>query len=475
MSALQTTSRNVIALTLGLLGTICASAEYAVADDEPEWRFGTARANITPSEPIWMAGYASRNRPADGKLTDLWAKALVVEAQDGSRAVLITMDIIGIDRGWSDALTNRIGDECGFERKEIAINTSHTHTGPVIALNLRPMHYELLTEQQQAEILEYSLELQDHVVSIVSSASKSMQPGHLSWQNGRADFAVNRRNNRPESDVPLRRVQNSLEGPVDHDVPVLAVHDAERKLRAVVFGYACHATVLSFFKWSGDYPGFAQIELEQQFPDCQAMFWAGCGGDQNPLPRRSVELAEHYGKKLANAVESVLLTTKMSPLDASIETNYHEFDLPFDTLPTREKIEADAESDNVYRRARAKMQLNELSEGRALPATYSYPIQQWKIGGEIDWLFLGGEVCVEYAARLKSSRMQTATWVSGYSNDVMAYIPSRKVWLEGGYEGADAMVYYGLPTRWSENVEQNIISEFQKAFPLEPNQATEPR
>jgi hypothetical protein len=49
--------------------------------------------------------------------------------------------------------------------------------------------------------------------------------------------------------------------------------------------------------------------------------------------------------------------------------------------------------------------------------------------------------------------------VAGYSNDVMAYIPSRRVLLEGGYEGESAMIYYGLPTKWSAEVEEHIIRE----------------
>src|SRR5207248_5583803 len=94
--------------------------------------------------------------------------------------------------------------------------------------------------------------------------------------------------------------------PADHDVPVLAAHDAKGKLKGVIFGYACHATVLSYQKWCGDYPGFAAMELEKAHPGAVAMFVAGCGADQNPLPRRSVALAQGYGKQLADAVEAVL-------------------------------------------------------------------------------------------------------------------------------------------------------------------------
>ena len=61
---------------------------------------------------------------------------------------------------------------------------------------------------------------------------------------------------------------------------------AESKLKAALFGYACHCTVLSFRQWLGDYAGFAHMELDKRHPGCVALFWAGCRCDQNPLPRR---------------------------------------------------------------------------------------------------------------------------------------------------------------------------------------------
>jgi hypothetical protein len=64
---------------------------------------------------------------------------------------------------------------------------------------------------------------------------------------------------------------------------------------------------------------------------------------------------------------------------------------------------------------------------------------------------------VDYALRLKEELSGGATWVAGYSNDVMAYIPSKRVLTEGGYEGGGAMVYYGLPTAWAPQVEETIV------------------
>jgi hypothetical protein len=39
----------------------------------------------------------------------------------------------------------------------------------------------------------------------------------------------------------------------------------------------------------------------------------------------------------------------------------------------------------------------------------------------------------------------------------MAYIPSKRVLDEGGYEGGGAMVYYGLPSPWADDVEERIV------------------
>jgi hypothetical protein len=48
-------------------------------------------------------------------------------------------------------------------------------------------------------------------------------------------------------------------------------------------------------------------------------------------------------------------------------------------------------------------------------------------------------------------------WVAGYSNDVVTYIPSRRVWDEGGYEGGNAMKHNHFPARWHPEVEEVIV------------------
>ncbi|MEX2025871.1 MAG: hypothetical protein WEH44_01200, partial [Pirellulaceae bacterium] len=132
---------------------------------------------------------------------------------------------------------------------------------------------------------------------------------------------------------------------------------------------------------------------------------------------------------------------------------------PLGTLPTRDQLAADARSTDKFVASRAGALLADVDGGKPLAQTYPYPVQTWKVGPDVTWIFLGGEVVIDFALRLKSEFGGTRTWVAGYSNDVMAYIPSRRVLIEGGYEGGGAMVYYGLPTVWAPQIEEVIVAE----------------
>ncbi len=435
---------------LTFTAALLISTAHACADDV--WKAGVAKTVITPSQRMWMSGYASRDRSAEGTLHDLWAKALVIEDADANRAVLVTLDLVGISGELSSTIRDRIQDRYGLTRSQIALATSHTHSGPIVGGLTRFIYF--LDDDQNRLVDEYARFLSDRIVAVVGEALTDIAPATLQHGMGSATFAVNRRNNR-EADVPQLRKDNKLEGPFDHELPVLTVR-RDGELHAIVFGYACHSTVLSSYQWSGDWPGFAQIEIEQRHPGVTAMFWAGCGADQNPLPRRTVELAEDYGKQTATAVDKVL-AGEMHTVKGGLTTKYKEIELAFDTLPTRDQLLEDIESKNRYEVARARLLLERLDRGNSLPSTHPYPLQMWSIGDDIRFVILGGEVVVDYSLRIKAEISNKTVWVASYANDVLAYIPSRRVLLEGGYEGATSMVYFGHPTIWAQDVEERIM------------------
>ena len=74
----------------------------------------------------------------------------------------------------------------------------------------------------------------------------------------------------------------------------------------------------------------------------------------------------------------------------------------------------------------------------------------------------GAETVVDYAIRHKHE-FGPGTWVCGYVDDMIAYIPSRRVWEEGGYEGGANLYEYGRPAlRWAGDVEDRISTSVQK-------------
>lgn len=73
------------------------------------------------------------------------------------------------------------------------------------------------------------------------------------------------------------------------------------------------------------------------------------------------------------------------------------------------------------------------------------------------------ETVVDYALKFKKE-YGAGTWVCGYADDMISYIPSRRVWEEGGYEGGSNLFEYGRPAfRWSGDIEDHIDASVSNA------------
>ncbi len=433
----------------------CAMAS---ADNNTPWKAGVARAVITPEKSVWLAGYGSKRAP-DGKLHELWMKALALEDDKGNRAVLITSDFQGVPRSMSDRVFAQLKEKYRLERQHVMFTFSHNHCGPRLGDDL--IDYYPVEAEQEALVAEYTDAMVTKTVALVGDALANLAPAKLQQGEGRCTFAVNRRNNR-EADVPnLIAEGKPLVGPVDHTVPVLTVTRPDGKLTAILFGYACHPTTLSFLTWCGDYPGFAQKELEEKYPGATAMFVNTCGGDQNPLPRRKVELCEKYGHMLAVGVEETL-QTPLKPISGGLKTSFALVDLPYQHVMTREELQALSTDSNGIKARWSTRMLKKLDNGHQFEAAYPYPLHAWRLGNEMLVIGMGAETVVDYALRFKTE-FGPGTWVCGYADDMISYIPSRRVWDEGGYEGGSNLYEYGRPAlRWADDIETRIAAGVQR-------------
>ena len=210
-----------------LVATLIILLSTGLRAAESTWKAGTAKAIITPQQPMWMAGYASRTRPADGTLHELYVRVLALEDAEGKRAVVVSNDLLGISRSVSENVTKALRENFGLSPDQVMLNASHTHSGPV----LRSALYDAypLDQEQINRIEAYSTRLEGTIVRTVGEALARMTPVQVSRGEGMTDFAVNRRNNR-EPDVPELKKRHALRGPTDHSVPVLAVRGLDGKL-----------------------------------------------------------------------------------------------------------------------------------------------------------------------------------------------------------------------------------------------------
>jgi neutral ceramidase len=416
-------------------------------------RAGAGRADVTPDGPIWMSGYAARTHSSDGAATRLWAKALAIESGPGHRIVIVGVDVVGIPGDIAPEVARRTG----LRREQLLINASHTHTGPIVWGNLP--NIAVVPPEEQEKLKAWRPKFVDGIVSAVTAALHDLAPATLAYGEGSADFAVNRRQPTPQG---IKGGVNP-EGPVDHSVPVIKVLGSDGKLRAVLFAYACHNTTLTaeIYQLSGDYAGFAAAELERRHPGATAVFLELCGADQNPNPRGTVELGKKHGETLAAEVDRVLAAPG-KPLAGPVRTSFRLIPLQF-APRTRADLEAELHDPLPAKTRRAAMMLKALDAGRKID-TIEYPVEAICFGRSLTLIALGGEVVVDYDLRIKREHPGEPIVVAGYSNDVMSYIPSRRVLREGGYEANDSMIYYGQPGPYAEDVEERIVTAVNRAL-----------
>ena len=401
------------------------AAPKSVAPHVPaNWKAGSATMKVTPQKMLWMAGYAARKKPAEGKVQELFAKALALEDEQGGKLVFVTLDLIGVPQLLRREVAARAEKQFQLPPANLVMNASHTHSGP--SLRTTPLTEADKDNPRARDSWEYTQKLQDDLVALIGKALADMQPARLTWNKARCGFAMNRRRDYTlPPDHPNANKAPNPNGPVDHEVPALRVEAPDGTLKATLFGYACHNTSLGFYNWCGDYAGFAQEYLQEHRPGFTALFLMGCGGDQNPYPRRSdvvpgitdLELSMQHGRSLSNAVE-MALTVNPRPVAGPIRAAYEEIKLSYASNKRED---------------------------------HDYPVQVIKIGNDLTFITLGSEVVVDYSLRFKREFAgEAGVWVAGYSNDYTGYMPSLRVLKEGGYEAAAG---------WAEDVEDRIAKK----------------
>ncbi len=439
---------------------------------EPEWKVGLARVKITPERPVFLAGYASRNKPFTKVEADLYAKALVLEDREGHRAVLVTSDLVGFPAAVAEPICRRLREKAGLKREQILLNSSHTHTGPMLTLN--GADGDGLTPAELQRNVEYTRQLQDKIVELVQRAMAHLEPARLSRGVGVVPFVMNRREFTPKGVI----LGVNPRGHADRSAPVLRIDTPEGKLRAVLFGAAVHGTTLTgqHYELCGDYAGFAQAYIEDKHPSVQAMFLIGCAGDANPYPRGTMELAREHGATLGKEVCRVL-ESKLRPVRGPLRLAFDQAALPLQAPPSREELRKQAAGKGGMQAWIAKRMLAVLDRGDKLPTHYNCPVAVWQFDEDLTLVALSGEVVVDYVGLLEKALGPNQLWLAAYCNDVFGYLPSARVLREGGYETRG--LYTGGIGLFDAKVQDLLVAKVRelagkvgRALPSKPDKET---
>ncbi|MFM8287627.1 MAG: PVC-type heme-binding CxxCH protein, partial [Planctomycetaceae bacterium] len=426
-------------------GTATSGAQAGVvAGQEAAWEAGLATRDLTPQTPIRLSGFGGRREETGEVRQALRASALALSAGDEPPVVLLTLDAMAISYELVEQIASRVQKASGLPPERLAVLCTHSHTAPMLT-NVCPTLFSVpIPAEHQRHIDEYTQRLVRLAAEAASEALANRRPARLEWAIGRAGFARNRR---------------TTGGPVDHDLPLLLVRQPDGAIKGVYVSYACHAVTLSDNRVSGDWPGYAREHLERLFPGATALVSVGCGADSNPasgVTGDKADIASEQGLEVAQAALR-LSQGPLQPVTPPLVVQARKIALPFDTLPTPEQWQERAQKPGAVG-YHARVQLEKLARGEKLPTELPYPVRSFAFGKSLAMLFLPGEVVVDYSLRLKRELDGTRLWTNGYSNGVPCYIPSDRVWKEGGYEGGDAMVYFDRPTRFAPGLEDPLVA-----------------
>jgi hypothetical protein len=271
-------------LVSGML--LCAPATGLHA---AELRAGAAQVGITPPVGIGLAGYYFE-RGADGTNDDLFAKALVLDA-GGTKAALVTLDLISTTRPMVEAARREIEKATGIPGANVMISATHAHTGPVLAE--RGQRDDASGENAQLT-QKYSSGLPALITESVRLAAERLEQVRASAAVVlEPNLSFNRRFHMRDGSVgwnPGKMNTNIVRvaGPIDPEVGVIYFEAASSrppaKPLATYVNFAMHPDTVGGAKFSADYPGaLARRLAEYKGPDMVTLFANGACGNINHI------------------------------------------------------------------------------------------------------------------------------------------------------------------------------------------------
>jgi len=407
---------------------------------------GVAKVNITPPVGVLLSGYEARKKPSQGVHDELYAKALVLDDGD-HKVALVVADLLYLDKDFTESVRRLIEESVGIDRQHVMVAVTHTHSGPVGSC-LNFMHR--LEDEKTVNSVEGMREFVEDLRSVL--ARKIAGSVYMAAQNT-ADVRIGVGKGTVSSVGANRR---DPKGPMDTNVGVLRVEDLSGNVKAIVYNFACHPTVLSAENLliTADYPGYASNVIEETKKDAVALFTNGAFGDiSTRFTRRGQTFAEAERLGTILAAEVLKTLEQIETTDrVKVKALSRGVKLPFKTLPSIEEAEkqvreTERKLESLKKRGAshgeirvatttwegANMTLRFLKEGILKGKDVTSEVQVLAVS---DMVFVGvpGELFVEVGLEIKEKSGLENVYIVGCANDSVGYILSSKAYEEELYE-----------------------------------------
>ncbi|MEM7383346.1 MAG: neutral/alkaline non-lysosomal ceramidase N-terminal domain-containing protein [Verrucomicrobiota bacterium] len=378
---------------------------------------GVARVDVTPEEPLLLAGYGGRTAPFEGIDTRLWARALVVGKE--SPVAIVVLDNCGVPEEVTRRVKQRLSRR-GFRPEQVVIAVTHTHNAPNLEGYAPIVWAGRTTPEHDRKTKAYTGQVVEKMEEAVVKALEAREPMSLEWAKGKVGFGGNRRvlKNGRWAGFGFQR-----SGPVDHSLPVLAALDEAGQVKAVWANYACHCTCVgSRNHVGGDWAGFANDSMEKTFPHAVSLVTIGCGADVGPQPEGSPALANQHGRQIGKEVQRLLSgpTTSLREEPVAVQ---RRIGLPLEKPAGANHWKKQLNEAEGFERERARSMLKRIETDGKLQSEVGYPLAAWTFGQDLAMVFLAGEVVVDYAVRLNRELDWSRLWVTAWANAMPATFP----------------------------------------------------
>ena len=394
-----------------------------------EGSVGFAVVDITPPVGVELCGY-HRASASDGVLARLYATAVAFETAE-ARAMLISVDNVGMVVTDADSVRDRIAEALGMRRSEIMLRFTHTHSGPWVGGEQDPHRMNL-----------YALEA--HLAHAAREAWEGLRPCRVGWGVAHAQIGENRRERGPDGKVRMGR---HPEGPTDNRIGVLKVEDAASgELMGLLVICTAHANVLKGDSTviSGDYPGWAQEMLHRAL-GCPVAILNGACGNVNARWRGTVRDLERMAQAVSGAVLGTL--PLIDPVALS-ELRTGTLTLEMGLMPLPQPEEARKLADVVAREWEVDTSpwldvVQRMYVDGKRDLTMDLGVQMLRLqGGVVAGIPM--EPFVESALEVRRRLGNEAAFFGGYTNGLIGYLPTEEEFPLGGYEVAWMPVVYGI-------------------------------